>query len=47
MLAYSEERFVVTIFHELAHTVLWFKSQVNFNERFAEFAGRKAAEMFF
>ena len=38
---------MVTIFHELAHTVLFFKDNVNFNERFAEFVGRKAAELFY
>ena len=47
MLSYSESSFVVTIFHELAHTVLFFKDNVNFNERFAEFVGRKAAELFY
>ena len=47
MLSYSESDFVVTVFHELAHTVLFFKNQVNFNERFAEFVGRKAGEEFF
>ena len=47
MLSYSESGFVATIFHELAHTVLFFKDNVNFNERFAEFVGRKAAELFY
>ena len=47
MLSYSESGFVVTIFHELTHTVLFFKDNVNFNERFAEFVGRKAAELFY
>ena len=47
MLSYSEASFVVTVFHELTHTVLFFKSHVNFNERFAEFVGRKAGELFF
>lgn len=47
MLSYSEHGFAVMIFHELAHTVLFFKGHVNFNERFAEFIGRKAGELFF
>ena len=47
MLSYSESGFVVTILHELTHTVLFFKDNVNFNERFAEFVGRKAAELFY
>ena len=47
MLPYSESSFVVTVFHELTHTVLFFKSHINFNERFAEFVGRKAGELFF
>jgi len=47
MLAYSERNFVVTLFHELAHTVLFFKDHINFNERFAEFVGRRAAEQFY
>ena len=47
MLRYSETGFTTVIFHELAHTVLFFKGQVNFNERFAEFIGRKAALSFY
>ena len=47
MLSYSESAFVAMVFHELTHTVLFFKDQVNFNERFAEFTGRKAAELFY
>ena len=47
MLSYEERNFVVMIFHELAHTVLFFKDHVNFNERFAEFVGRKAALLFY
>lgn len=47
MLPYSKGDFTITVFHELAHTVLFFSSQINFNERFAEFVGRKAAELFF
>ena len=47
MLSYSESGFVVTILHELTHTVLFFKDNVNFNERFAEFVGRKAAVLFY
>ena len=47
MLSYSESDFVVMIFHELVHTVLFFKDHINFNERFAEFTGRKAAVQFY
>ena len=47
MLPYSKGDFTVTVFHELAHTVLFFSSHINFNERFAEFVGRKSAELFF
>ena len=47
MLSYNESDFVVTIFHELAHTVLFFEDHINFNERFAEFVGRKAAIAFY
>ena len=47
MLSYRESDFVVTVFHELAHTVLFFKNHINFNERFAEFVGRKSALLFY
>ena len=47
MLSYPERHFAVTVFHELAHTILFFKGQIDFNERFAEFAGRRAAELFY
>ena len=47
MLSYEETDFVVTIFHELVHTMLFFKGHVNFNERFAEFVGRQAALFFY
>lgn len=47
MLSYSESDFVVTIFHELTHTVLFFKNQVNFNETFAEFVGRHMGVLFY
>ena len=47
MLSYPTTDFVVTLFHELAHTVLFFESQIDFNERFAEFTGRQAALLFF
>ena len=46
-LSYSESSFVTVIFHELAHTVLFFKDHIDFNERFAEFLGRKAALLFY
>ena len=47
MLVGSESDFVLTIFHELAHSVLFFKGHINFNERFAEFIGRKSTELFY
>ncbi|MBC6415416.1 MAG: aminopeptidase [Bdellovibrionales bacterium] len=47
MLRYEEVDFTTMIFHELAHTVLFFKNNVNFNERFAEFIGRKASLLFY
>ncbi len=47
MLSYRESDFTVMIFHELAHTVLFFKNHINFNERFAEFVGRKSALLFY
>ena len=47
MLFYKETDFVVMVFHELMHTVLFFKNHVDFNERFAEFVGRQAALLFY
>ena len=47
MLSYSEKDFALTVFHELAHTVLFFKDHIDFNERFAEFVGRKASILFY
>ncbi len=47
MFFYEETDFVVTVFHELMHTVLFFKDHVDFNERFAEFVGRQAALLFY
>jgi len=47
MLRYEEINFTTTIFHELAHTVLFFKGHIDFNERFAEFVGRQAALSFY
>ena len=47
MLYYKEVEFVVMIFHELAHTVLFFKDHIDFNERFAEFIGRRATIQFY
>jgi len=47
MLSYSETEFVSTIFHELIHTILFFKDHINFNERIAEFIGRKLAIQFY
>lgn len=47
MLSYKENDFVTMVFHELIHTILFFKNHINFNERFAEFVGRKAAIFFY
>ena len=47
MLKYRDSDFVVMIFHELFHSVLFFKDHVDFNERFAEFLGREAAVLFY
>ena len=47
MLVYPEEIFALVIFHELVHTILWFKDHVDFNERVAEFVGRKAVLQFY
>ena len=47
MLSYEESDFVTMVFHELIHTILFFKNHINFNERFAEFLGRKAAIFFY
>ena len=47
MLSYTERDFVQVIFHELAHTLLFFKDHIDFNERFAEFIGRKASMLFY
>ena len=47
MLSYSNNDFVIMIFHELAHTILFFKNHIDFNERFAEFLGRKMALAFY
>ena len=47
MLDMSESGFSKMIFHELAHTVLFFKNQVNFNERFAEWIAGKAVLLFY
>ena len=47
MLDISESGFVKIIFHELAHTVLFFKNHVNFNERFAEWLSGKALILFY
>ena len=47
MLSYKERDLVTMVFHELIHTILFFKNHINFNERFAEFLGRKAAISFY
>ena len=47
MLSYETSDFVNTIFHELAHSLLFFNDHIDFNERFAEFVGRKASLQFY
>jgi len=47
MLRYEETNFTTMIFHELAHTVLFFKGHIDFNERFAEFVARQATLSFY
>lgn len=47
MLDMSESGFAKMIFHELAHTVLFFKNHVDFNERFAEWLAGKALLLFY
>ena len=47
MMGYEESDFTALIFHELAHTVLFFEDHIDFNERFAEFLGRKSALLFY
>lgn len=47
MLNYTERDFVHTLFHELAHTIFFFKNQIDLNERFAEFISRKITLLYY
>lgn len=47
MLNYSEHNLVNTIFHELVHTTIFVKDNVNFNERLAVFIANKATEQYY
>jgi predicted aminopeptidase len=47
MLNYSEHALVNTIIHELVHTTLFIKDNINFNERLAVFVANKGTEQFY
>ena len=47
MLNYSEHSLVNTIFHELVHTTLFIKDNIDFNERLAVFVANKGTEQFY
>ncbi len=47
MLNYSEYNLANTIIHELTHTTLFIKDNINFNERLAVFVANKGTEMFY
>lgn len=47
MLNYSDYGLTNTIIHELTHTTLFIKDNVNFNERLAVFVANKGTEMFY
>ena len=47
MLAYSEHDLVNTIIHELVHTTLFIKDNIDFNERLAVFVAGKGTEIFY
>lgn len=47
MLAYSDHVLVNTIFHELVHTTLFIKDNIDFNERLAVFVANQATELFY
>lgn len=42
-----EERLVELIFHELVHTVIFVKDDVQFNENYAQFVAQKLVEIYF
>lgn len=47
MLNYSEHDLVNTIIHELVHTTLFIKDNIDFNERLAVFVANKGTEIFY
>lgn len=47
MLNYSDYNLANTIIHELTHTTLFIKNNINFNERLAVFVANKGTEMFY
>lgn len=47
MLNYSDHDLVNTIIHELVHTTLFIKDNIDFNERLAVFVANKGTEMFY
>lgn len=47
MLNYSDHHLVNTIFHELVHTTLFIKDNIDFNERLAVFIANKGTEYFY
>ena len=47
MLAYKEHDLVNTIIHELTHTTLFIKDNIDFNERLAVFVAGKGTEIFY
>lgn len=47
MLTYKEHDLVNTIIHELVHTTLFIKDNIDFNERLAVFVANKGTELFY
>ncbi len=47
MLSYAEHDLVNTIIHELTHTTLFIKDNIDFNERLAVFVANKGTEQFY
>lgn len=47
MLTYKEHDLVSTIIHELTHTTLFIKDNIDFNERLAVFVANKGTELFY
>lgn len=47
MLNYSDHDLVNTIIHELVHTTLFIKDNIDFNERLAVFVANKGTELFY